>query len=116
MLFCCSLSANEPAKTSSQNKNNKQEKVAKKETKLDWGDWNKKYKPQQRYGVGIKGKLQSAISQMDKSNLINNSSGVSVSPAKNKTKKSSVNIKKMKAEIKALEKKVEQEINHDIDY
>jgi len=85
---------------------------------MDWGDWDQKFKPQQRYGVGIKGELQSAISEMDKSNLINDSGGVKVSPTSqsNKKEKAALNIKKMKAELKALEKKVEHEIDDDNDY
>ena len=84
---------------------------------IDWGDWDKKFQPQQRYGVGIKGKLQNAISELDKSNLLNDTSGVSSTPKtptdKNKKRK---DIKKMKQELKALEEKVKQEIESDEDY
>ena len=117
------VTAQEPTTPPQKNKTNEQKPtpVGKKQSStLDWGDWDKKFEPQQRYGVGIKGKLQSAISEMDKSNLISDSSGVKVSQSQSKikTKKenSAINIKKMKAELKALEKKVEQEINNDIDY
>lgn len=93
------------------------EKPAQKKPELDWGDWEQKFKPQQRYGVGIKGKLQSAISELDKSNLLNDSNGVQVTPAdKSQKPTKTLDIKKMKAELKALEKKVEQEIDDDIDY
>lgn len=92
-------------------------KAEKNQEQLDWGDWEQKFKPQQRYGVGIKGKVQNAINAMDKSNLINDSNGVQTSPAsKQKKSNKTLNIKKMKAELKALEKKVEQEIDDDIDY
>lgn len=119
VVFSCSIAAQEPTKPPEKGASTVNT-ASKKANTLDWGDWNKKFKPQQRYGVGIKGKLQSAISEMDKSNLISDSTGVKVSPSQSqiKTKKenSAINIKKMKAELKALEKKVEQEINNDIDY
>lgn len=83
---------------------------------LDWGDWQHKFKPQKRYEVGIKKKLQNAINALDKSNLTNDSDGVQVSPTNRPNKpKKVLDIKKMKAELKALEKKVEQEIEDDID-
>ena len=84
---------------------------------IDWGDWDKKFQPQQRYGVGIKGQLQNAISELDKSNLLNDSSGVSNTSqsAQNKNAKRK-DIKKMKQELRALEEKVKQEIEHNEDY
>lgn len=84
---------------------------------IDWGDWDKKFQPQQRYGVGIKGKLQNAISELDKSNLLNDTSGVLSTPKdgiENNNKRK--DIKKMKQELKALEEKVKQEIESDEDY
>ena len=118
VIFSSFVAAQEPITPPKESTNTGQKSGASKSNKLDWGDWNKEFKPQQRYGVGIKGDLQSAISEMDKSNLISDSSGVKVSSSLQKTKKenSAINIKKMKAELKALEKKVEQEINNDIDY
>ena len=120
IVFSGFVSAQEPTTPPPKDKKPEQTVASGKSNTLDWGDWNKKFKPQQRYGVGIKGELQSAISTMDKSNLISDSSGVKVSTSQSKikTKKdnSAINIKKMKAELKALEKKVEQEINNDIDY
>lgn len=120
IVFSGLVAAQEPVTAPNKDVSTKQKSASSKANTLDWGDWNKKFKPQQRYGVGIKGELQSAISTMDKSNLINDSSGVKVSPSqpavKTKKEASAINIKKMKAELKALEKKVEQEINNDIDY
>ncbi|MDE3273541.1 hypothetical protein [Pseudoalteromonas sp. G4] len=88
-----------------------------KTTAIDWGDWDKKLQPQERYGVGIKGQLQNAISELDKSNLLKDSSGVSntsqVSDNKNIKRK---DIKKMKQELRALEEKVKQEIENNEDY
>ena len=83
---------------------------------IDWGDWNKKFKPQQRYGVGIKGRLQDAISELDKSNLLDDASGVKPTKSKKKIIKHTKNIKKMKQELRALEEKVKQEIEGDEDY
>lgn len=94
-------------------------KALKEENKqaIDWGDWDKKLQPQERYGVGIKGQLQNAISELDKSNLLKDSSGVSntsqVSDNKNIKRK---DIKKMKQELRALEEKVKQEIENNEDY
>ena len=103
--------------TKKEDKQHKEEKTRQNKSELDWGDWQHKFKPQQRYGVGIKGKLQNAINTLDKSNLINDSNGVQVSPTNKQHKpKKVLDIKKMKAELKALEKKDEQEIDDDIDY
>lgn len=84
---------------------------------IDWGDWDKKLQPQQRYGVGIKGQLQNAISELDKSNLLKDSSGVSnTSEVSDNKKIKRKDIKKMKQELRALEEKVKQEIENNEDY
>ena len=84
---------------------------------IDWGGWDKKFQPQQRYGVGIKGQLQNAISELDKSNLLNDSSGVSNTSQSTQNKNAKrKDIKKMKQELRALEEKVKQEIEDNEDY
>ena len=84
---------------------------------IDWGDWDQKYKPQHRYRVGVKGKLQDAISELDKSNLLDDTSGVTkTKPLQGQSSKKSKDIKKMKEELRALERKVIQEIESDGDY
>lgn len=122
-LFCLlnasSLFAAQPPKKEPENSPSNKALKPQSDSKnaIDWGDWDKKFQPQQRYGVGIKGKLQNAISELDKSNLLNDTSGVSSTPKtptdKNKKRK---DIKKMKQELKALEEKVKQEIESDEDY
>lgn len=117
LILCPSLAWGQTTEKKPTNKAVNKQPKQNKDKQLDWGDWDQKFKPQQRYGVGIKGKLQSAISTMDKSNLLQDATGVKVTDAKavkNKTN-SALDIKKMKQELKALEKKVEHEIDNDID-
>ncbi|WP_372769474.1 hypothetical protein [Pseudoalteromonas sp.] len=102
-------------KTSPVDKVAKDEKINK--NTIDWGDWDKKFQPQQRYGVGIKGQLQNAISELDKSNLLNDTSGVpNTSQLSVDKKMKRKDIKKMKQELRALEEKVKQEIENNEDY
>ncbi|WP_338290758.1 hypothetical protein [Planctobacterium marinum] len=85
---------------------------------IDWGEWA--LSPLPEYGVGIRGELEAQINQMDQSNLLDNANGVITTPQdKSKsdgTTLSMQDLKKMMAELEAMEAKVKEEIEDDTEF
>lgn len=87
-----------------------------KNTDIDWGDWN--LKPSSQFGVGIQGNIEAEINLLDKSSLIENATGVATknTPANLANKTKSKDLKKMMAELEAMEAKVKKEIEDDTEF
>lgn len=73
-----------------------------------------------KYGVGIQGYIENKLNQLDKSNLLDNTNGV-LAKKNNKKKvidkmKKPKNIKKMMAELKAMEADLKQELSHESEF
>ncbi|MBE1300293.1 MAG: hypothetical protein GJ680_10365 [Alteromonadaceae bacterium] len=87
-----------------------------KNTGIDWGDWN--LKPSSQFGVGIQGNIEAEINLLDKSSLIENATGVATknTPANLANKTKSKDLKKMMAELEAMEAKVKKEIEDDTEF
>lgn len=88
---------------------------------IDWGDWDTELAPAQTqtgFGVGIQGKIESELSRIDKSNLLQNASGVATTKNSNDTgiSKKPRDLKKTMAELEALEAKVKKEIEDDSEF
>jgi hypothetical protein len=80
---------------------------------VEWGSWGNT-----EYGVGVRGKLEEELNKLDRSNLLEDPSGVSSldskSSIKNKKNLSQPkNIKKMMEQLKAMEKKLRRELDND---
>lgn len=85
---------------------------------IDWGDWA--LSPTPEYGVGIRGELEAQISRMDQSNLLENAEGVSTTSKGSNNKDSETlamkDLKKMMAELQAMEAQVNKEIEDDTEF
>lgn len=83
---------------------------------IDWGDWN--LKPTSQFGVGVQGNIEAEINLLDKSSLIENATGVATknTPANLANKTKSKDLKKMMAELEAMEAKVKKEIEDDTEF
>ena len=90
-----------------------------KKLEIEWGDWNQ-INTSTKYGVGIKGVIESELSQLDKSSLLNNATGVAVStvPIRSQLRKPSKpkDIKKMIEELELLEAELTKELNDDTEF
>ena len=106
---------------SNQSKPTQQAQVAEtqsSEPEIDWGMWAEA--PQKQYGVGIQGDIENQINLLDKSNLLDNATGVevktkAVDPQPQKAKKTK-NLQQMMAELKAMEAKLEKEIENETEF
>lgn len=85
---------------------------------IDWGTWN--LTPTTQFGVGIKGDIEAELSSLDKSNLIDNASGVATTENTNNNsrdkKTKTKDLKSMMAELEAMEAKVKKEIDDDTEF
>ncbi|PAJ75317.1 hypothetical protein CJF42_05590 [Pseudoalteromonas sp. NBT06-2] len=92
----------------------------KKDSVDQWSDWNNSPLVYPKYGVGIQGYIENKLNQLDKSNLLDNTNGV-LAKKNNKKKvidkmKKPKNIKKMMAELKAMEADLKQELSHESEF
>lgn len=89
----------------------KDEKTA--EDEIDWGAWSTT-----NYGVGIQGKIEAELNALDQSNLIDEADGVAVEKItdNHNTDPAKRDLKKMMAELEAMEEKVSQEIEDDKEF
>lgn len=133
---CCVVSSSTYAQSAgktdnenaiSQEKDDSNKKVSdtsanfEKKPEIDWGDWNTELTtpiPNKKFGVGIKGKLEAELSTLDKSNLLENPTGVSAKEKAKGTGKGKIqtDLKKTMAELEALEAKVKKEIEDDSEF
>lgn len=84
---------------------------------IDWGDWNTKLPSDQRYGVGIEGRVERLINQLDKSDLVSNADGVETFKREDsKPGSQPKNISEMMAELRAMEQKLKKEVEDDTEF
>ena len=85
---------------------------------IDWGDWA--LAPNTQYGVGIQGEIEAEINLLDQSNLLENATGVATTPKDSNNqqgkKLTTKDLKKMMAELEAMEAKVKKEIEDDTEF
>ncbi len=85
---------------------------------IDWGGWN--LKSSAKFGVGIQGDIEAQINLLDQSNLLDDATGVATrKKAENlaQDKQTKVpDLKKMMAELEAMEAKVKKEIDDDSEF
>jgi len=87
---------------------------------IEWGEWNKKTDSPPKYGVGIVGTIESELSQLDKSDLLNNATGVATTKLNNQkdTKQltKAKDIKNMMKELEAIEAELKKELSDDTEF
>ena len=100
------------------NKDSKSKKNGDSESAIDWGDWGAdKNFENKDFGVGIQGTIEAELSRLDKSNLLQNATGVATSKNKNgDANKKPKDLKKTMAELEAMEAKVKKEIEDDSEF
>lgn len=109
---CCVFAQSEDKKVSdplADKKNQTQQNI-------EWGAWDAEKDSASRYGVGIQGEIEEELSRLDRSNLLDNAEGVEVQN-KNKSHASKPrDIKKLMAELEAMEAEIKQEINDESEF
>lgn len=84
---------------------------------IDWGEWDTTPTSNPQYGVGIKGKTEWLINQLDKSDLVTNADGVTTQKRDHKQQQTQPkNISEMMAELRAMEKKLKKEVEDDTEF
>lgn len=87
---------------------------------IEWGEWGVAAKKKNPYGVGIQGSIESQLSQLDKSNLLDNADGVASKKTntekKHVTQKKTRDIKRMMRELEIMEAEVKKEINDETEF
>ena len=88
-----------------------------KNTSIDWGEWDTKPSTDKQYGVGIEGKVERLINQLDKSDLVTNADGVTTQKRdQSKQESKPKDIAEMMAELRAMEKKLKKEVEDDTEF